>query len=235
MNPKETKKKKKHEMIKRDDDNYKYVQNDPKNNILKWQFTKKTIPGYFVSPQSGGSMKEQLGAFTNLCTETHFHMTHPCVCETTEESFIDPRLHSKQPVDETLWVFVISSNVLIVRDRLTTVVFYSCYEFWNHSSRYALGYAVGLDTESHYSFKLVFVDIFQIGTIRSMLNELLAAPVCRAPVDEQTTISGSMWYWRKLKNLMILRQVLQLKSMFSYKQIYGCLFLMDIVVEGLRF
>lgn len=45
-----------------------------------------------------------------------------------------------------------------------------------------------------------------------MPNYLQAGPVCSTPTDVETTITIFVWYWRKLKNVIILKQVLDLKG-----------------------
>lgn len=47
--------------------------------------------------------------------------------------------------------------------------------------------------------------------MKSMPNELLAAPDHSAPMDVQAAAAGLLWYWRKVKNVMILKQVLDVQ------------------------
>lgn len=58
-----------------------------------------------------------------------------------------------------------------------------------------------------FGFKTNFcISHWTTGTIKSVQNELLAAPVCSVPMVVQTTVTGLLWYWKKLKNMMILGQ-----------------------------
>ncbi len=41
-------------------------------------------------------------------------------------------------------------------------------------------------------------------------ENMLAIPVWREAMDVRTTITGLLWYWRKIKNTMTLRHVLEL-------------------------
>ncbi len=41
-----------------------------------------------------------------------------------------------------------------------------------------------------FTFSLYLFTFWQINSIKSMLNQLLAVPVCSLPMDAQTTISG---------------------------------------------
>lgn len=70
----------------------------------------------------------------------------------------------------------------------------------------------------------------QLPSIQPLLDSKLAIR-CSVHMDVQTTMSGLLWYWRKLKNIMILRQVLDVNEWLcsmSSKQIYGRLFATDI-------
>ena len=62
--------------------------------------------------------------------------------------------------------------------------------------------------------------------IKSWLNYLLALTVSSELVDIQTTVTGSLWDWGKLKNMMFLRQVLHMwgASLLISQQIYGRVF-----------
>ena len=53
-------------------------------------------------------------------------------------------------------------------------------------------------------FSLFLLTVWQI----SMPNKLLALPAHNRPTDVQTTITGLLLHWRKLKNVIIPRQVL---------------------------
>ncbi len=70
--------------------------------------------------------------------------------------------------------------------------------------------------------KTVFCVYLHFGKTSPLKVAESAAPVCSLSMDVHTDITGLLWYWKKLKNRKILRQVLQ------------CFFVFDISSGSLR-